>query len=223
MTWWKRPWVAPLGFVVLVFLAFSIPPYLSLDPAQSRVPATWAGHYPLLVVHVLCGSVALATCGLQVWPWFRSRFPVWHRRIGRVYFFAGVFPAGLTGLVVGATTPFGPVAGTSNVMLATLWLLTSVTGYRMARQRRFGDHRRWMIRSFALTASIISNRIWGVVAYLSLMSFYPESEIGPLVAGISTWLGWTVPLLLSQWWLERRNPARKKVTTEREVSVTSSA
>ena len=210
---WKRPWIAPLGFVVLVFLAFSIPPYLSLDPARSRVPSTWALHYPFLVVHVLCGSVAILTCGLQVWPWFRTRFPVWHRRVGRLYFFLGVFPAGLAGLVVGATTPFGPVAAVSNVLLALLWLVTAFCGLRAALQRRFGDHRRWMIRSFALTLSIISNRIWGVVAFLVLSPVMPEASVAQAVPGIATWLGWTVPLLISQWWLDRTTRRRQPVTS----------
>lgn len=204
--------MAPLAFVVLVFLAFSLPPYLSLDPAQSRVPSTWALHYPLLVAHVFGGSVALVTCGFQVWPWFRSRFPLWHRRFGRTYVVA-VVVGGLSGLFVGATTPFGAVAGTSNVLLALLWLTTAVAGYRMARQRRFGDHRRWMIRSFALTVSIISNRIWAVVVFLALPGAAPET-----IAGLATWLGWTVPLLISQWWLDR-----KKVTTKRHQPVASSA
>jgi len=42
-----------------------------------------------------------------VWPWFRSTNPVAHRRIGRVYVFAGVLPAGLFGLVIGAASSFG--------------------------------------------------------------------------------------------------------------------
>ena len=43
------------------------------------------------------------------------------------------------------------------------------TGLRMARQRRLVEHRRWMIRSFALTMSIITNRVWAVIATIVLM------------------------------------------------------
>jgi hypothetical protein len=45
-----------------------------------------------------------------------------------VYVFAGVLPAGLTALVVGAFSPFGPVAAASSVLLAPLWIAVTITG-----------------------------------------------------------------------------------------------
>lgn len=223
--WWRRPWIGPLAVVTVIFLAFSLPPYVSGDPARSRVPqsdALGVAHYWTLVPHVLFGGIALATACLQIWPWFRRRFPVGHRRIGRVYVFAGVLPAGLTALVVGPFSPFGPMTRASNVLLAVLWLTVTVVGYRMARQRRFADHRRWMIRSFALTASIISNRIWAVVAVVVLSpqldSTFGGSEValGQAVSGLAAWFGWVVPLLVAEWWLERGDARRRR--TRRTVS-----
>ncbi|MEO3811477.1 DUF2306 domain-containing protein [Sphaerisporangium sp. B11E5] len=215
--WWRRPWMAPLGFVAVVFLVFSLPPYLTGDPAASRVPAPpgFPAYYPLLVAHVLFASVAMVTCFLQVWPWFRQR-PVAHRYVGRTYVFAGVLPAGLAGLVIGAVSPFGPVIAVSNVMLALLWLSFTVVGYRMARRRRFADHRRWMTRSFALTFSIITNRVWSVVLFLTLSPHLEttfkgdETMLIMTVAGLGGWLGWTVPLLAVEWWLERGDAARRR-------------
>ena len=116
-----RPWsVAPLLVLVIAFVAFSLPPYLTLDPAQSRIPiaGTPSGYYPMLVAHVIFGSVAILTCCLQVWPWLRARYPDVHRRIGLAYVFAGVLPAGVLGLILGAQTAFGPVLRASNVLLA---------------------------------------------------------------------------------------------------------
>lgn len=167
---WRRPWVVPLGFVAVVFLVFSLPPYLGLDAAQSRVPPPpgngW--YYPALVAHIGFASIAMLCCVMQVWPWFRQRHPAAHRRIGRCYVLAGVLPAGLSGLAIAVVSPFGPVAAVSNVLLAVLWLTFTGNGFRAARASRFGEHRRWMIRSFALTMSIITNRIWGVVWGIAL-------------------------------------------------------
>ena len=59
-----RPWtIAPLLVVVIAFVAFSLLPYLTFDPARSRVPvgAAVRGYYPLLVAHVVFGSIALLT------------------------------------------------------------------------------------------------------------------------------------------------------------------
>nr|WP_158880862.1 DUF2306 domain-containing protein [Amycolatopsis anabasis] len=222
--WWQRPWVVPLAFLAAVFLVYSLPPYLGLDPASSRVPAPpgvgW--YYPALVAHIGFASVAMVTCVLQVWPWFRQRHPVAHRRIGRVYVFAGVLPAGVMGLAIALAGPFGPVAATSNALLAVLWLIFTIAGFRMARARRFGEHRKWMIRSFALTMSIISNRIWAVVWALALEPQLAttfggsEQALGQAIAGLTTWTGWVFPLLIAQWWLER---GRGRKTANRSQSV----
>jgi hypothetical protein len=151
----------------------------------------------------------MVTCCLQVWPWLRQRRPAAHRVIGRVYVFGGVLPAGVLGMNVGAVSPFGPTAQVSNVLLAALWLAFTITGFHMARRRRFVEHRRWMIRSFALTMSIITNRVWGVVATVvlspELSTTFGGSEValGQTIAGLATWTGWVVPLLAAEWWLER--------------------
>jgi steroid 5-alpha reductase family enzyme len=94
-------------------------------------------------------------------------------------------------------------------LLAALWLIVTLTGYRRARQRRYVEHRRWMIRSFALSASIITNRVWGVIAYLLLSPQLnttldgSEKMLSWTIAGLATWLGWVGTLLVAEWWLEK--------------------
>jgi hypothetical protein len=209
---WRRPWVVPLALLVAAFLAFSVPPYLSLDPSQSRVPAPpeFPLHYPLLVAHVIFGSIALICVVFQIWPWFREHHWTAHHRIGRIYVLAGVLPGGLVGLILALTTPFGPVIKVSSVMMAVLWLGITLTGFAMARRKRFVDHRRWMIRSFALTTSIILNRFVAVAVVLALTPQLDTTFAGnetwliQVTAGITGWLSWTLALLFAEWWLERR-------------------
>ncbi|MEV4073957.1 DUF2306 domain-containing protein [Nonomuraea fuscirosea] len=221
--WWRRPWVAPLMVVAVAFIAFSLPPYLSLDPARSRVPAPdfFPPHFVMLSLHVVFGSIAMLTCCLQIWPWFRARYPRAHRLIGRVYVFGGCLPAGVLGLVVGVATPYGPVTRASDVTLALLWLGVTVAGWRMARQRRFVDHRRWMVRSFALTMSIITNRLYSVLFVILLepqleTTFHGDVELMvATVSGLATWLGWVLPLLVAEWWLERGDAAKRRARARR--------
>ncbi|MFI7422093.1 DUF2306 domain-containing protein [Nonomuraea sp. NPDC049684] len=216
--WWRRPWVAPLAVLAIAFVAFSLPPYLSLDPSRSRVPAPdfFPPHFAVLSLHVIFGSIAMISCCLQVWPWFRARHPRAHRMIGRVYVFGGCLPGGLLGLVVSLATPFGPVTRASGVVLALLWLGCTLAGWRMARQRRFVDHRRWMIRSFALTMSIITNRLWGAVFVITLSpqldtTFHGDQALlAATVGALSAWLGWVLPLLFAEWWLERGDAAKRR-------------
>src|SRR5690349_24526352 len=81
-------WPAPvLAVVVVAFLAYSLPPYFT---GGTRVPATFALHYPLLVAHVMFASVAIATAVAQIWPRLGVRHPALHRRVGRVYVAAAI-------------------------------------------------------------------------------------------------------------------------------------
>lgn len=200
---------AALAVVGVGFLAYSLPPYLS---GGTRVQSTFGLHYPLLVAHVLLASVAMVCAVAQIWPGLRRRHPVLHRRTGRVYV-ATAIPAAVCAVVIGAATPFGPILALSNVTLGALWLWFTVDGFVAARQRRFAAHRRQMLRSATLALSIITNRIWAPVVYLSFQPLRDsvfggdEDRYMWLVAGVVGWLGWTIPLLLLQAWL-RRQPAQ---------------
>jgi uncharacterized membrane protein YozB (DUF420 family) len=205
--WWRRPWLAPLALVVAAFLAYSLPPYLSFDPAQSRVPTPpgFAAHYWFLVGHILFGSIAIGGVILQIWPWLRRTHPVVHRRVGRVYIFGGAIPSALMAMTIGFSSPFGPAAGVLNVFAALLWLGFTIAGWRATRQRRYADHRKWMVRSFAMTMNTLLSRVYAPIAFLSLSSSYPDHV--SLIQAASTASGTMsllTLLLLSQWWLDRK-------------------
>lgn len=205
------PW-AGLALLTAAFLAFSLPPYLTLDPAQARlpVPAAYPWYYPALVVHIGFGAVALVAACLQLWPWLRAHHPAVHRRSGRIYVFAGAVPAALAVLTITPLGSWGANQQVANTMLALLWLATTLAGYRAARRGRYGEHREWMIRSVALAFSIVTNRFWSIACILVLA---PDAVAvdGTLVAtpevaqaiGASTWLSWVVNLLVAEWWLHR--------------------
>lgn len=200
--------LALLAFVSLCFVALALRRYLPLDPARSRVALDPSG-FALLVAHVVFGSIAMLTACLQIWTRFRVRFPGAHRIAGRIYVFAGVVPAGSLALVVACLSPFGPVARASNLVFAGVWLSATLTGWRAGRRGRTASHRRWMIRSAVLTFSILTNRLWGPLAYVLLApqlatTFHgDETFFAWTIAGLSTWLGWTLPLLVSEAILER--------------------
>jgi hypothetical protein len=67
-----------------------------------------------------------------------------------------------------------------------------------------------MTRSFALTMSIITNRVWAVIftivlaPQLSTTFGGNEALMIQTIAGLSGWLGWVLPLLAAEWWLVER-------------------
>ncbi|MYW90669.1 DUF2306 domain-containing protein [Amycolatopsis rubida] len=180
------------------FLAYALPPYLTLDPRQSRLPITpdFPAHYWLLVAHIACGTIAIATAPLQVWGRLRRRRPAVHRFLGRVYVFAGVIPAALLSFGIMPVSLFPP----GNLVTGVMWLAATTVAYVHVRKRRFAQHRRWMIYSVALTYSIVWGRL--VLTTLPLVPGYSPSWA--ITAGqTATWIGFTLNLLLAQWWLER--------------------
>ena len=209
MRWWRRPWVVPLMLLAVGFVVFALPPYLSLDPAQARLqpmPA-FPGYYPLLVAHIFLGSVVLLAACLQVWPWLRQHHPRVHRTSGRIYV-AAALPASVCVMIIAPLTLHGANAQVANSILAMLWFGTTLAGYRAVRQGRYLDHRRWMLRSFALSFSIIANRVWLMVLFAVFVpELFTGAEVDPAALeqaiGVSTWISWLVNLLVVQWWLDR--------------------
>ncbi|WP_445165774.1 DUF2306 domain-containing protein [Mycolicibacterium sp. Dal123E01] len=195
------PYAKALAVVVTAFLAFSLPPYFT---GNTRVPATFALHYPLLVGHVMFAAVAMTMAVVQIWPGLRARHPTLHRWCGRIYV-ATAIPAALCALIIGAATPFGPYLAVSNIVLACLWLWFTTTGYLLARRRRFGEHRRQMALSATLALSIITNRIWTPTIFISLQPLQDTVFHGNkehylwFAAGLGAWLGWTIPFFTVIW------------------------
>lgn len=122
--------------------------------------------YGVLTVHAGFALVALTIGPFQFLKGLRARRPHLHRWMGRTYVLACLV-AGAAGLVLafGATT--GPVSTAGFGLLALLWLYTTTKAWTSAMNRRFDDHRRWMIRSFALTFAAVTLRLYLPFAFFS--------------------------------------------------------
>jgi hypothetical protein len=71
-----------------------------------------------------------------------------------------------------------------------------------------------MTRSVVLTLSIITNRVWAVVWVITLSPQLAttfggnEASMIQAIAGLSGWLGWVLPLVVAEWWLDAGRGAR---------------
>lgn len=154
----------------------------------------WQGAF---FVHVF-SSLGLILAGIsQFSKEFLRRFRPWHRRLGRAYVLTILFAAGPSGLIMGFYANGGPLSQASFVILALLWLCTTALAWRTALRRDFAAHRRWMIRSYALTLSALSLRAW---KWLLALAFAPRPlDLYMIVA----WLGWLPNLFLAEWLIRR--------------------
>jgi len=213
---WRRPWIFPLMVLTIGFVVYTVPPYLTLDPSRARLAPLPDNpvFFPLLVTHIFLGSIVLLTGCVQLWPWLRRTHRGAHRWSGRIYV-AALLPAAVAVIIIAPLTRFGPNQQVANTTLGVLWLIFTILGYRAGRQRRFADHREWMIRSVALSFSIVANRVWTMIC---LVAFAPtalsggpvdEAELAQAV-GVASWVSWVVNLLIAEGWLVHTRRRRSR-------------
>lgn len=140
--------------------------------------------------HVVFAPVALALVPFQLWQGLRNRRPLVHRVLGRLYGLA-ILISGASGLWLAATTMAGPVAAFGFGLLAVLWLGTTGWGISLAMRGDRVAHRRWMIRSIALTLAAVTLRIQ---IPMGMMLDIPFDSAYPAIA----WLCWVPNLIVAE-------------------------
>jgi len=148
---------------------------------------------PWTVVHAASAATALLLGPVQFLPAVRRRWPRVHRWTGRTYV-AGCLAGGASALVLAAGISSGVIAGAGFGTLGVVWMHATSQGWRTARARQWSEHRRWMIRSFAMTFSAVTLRIYmplaGVLGF-DLMRAYPAIA----------WLCWVPNAILAELYL----------------------
>jgi uncharacterized membrane protein len=157
-TQWR--WMAAvLGVASVATALFSLRYALPSWPLAPSSVAHNAFARPWLPIHAVLAAAALLTAPFQFWTTPKGGRRAWHRLAGRVYVICCLLaaPAGLI-LAFGATT--GPVSTAGFGTLAIVWFVTTGMGWKTARDGRYADHRRWMIRSFSLTFGAVMLRLY---------------------------------------------------------------
>lgn len=204
----KKSW----WILVIVSIGVMIPfmyPYLTLDPAKSRVAITSTTiQYPILVTHIVLAFIALVTGFLQFVDRIRTKNPRIHRNIGRIYV-GSVFISGLLAFVLYFYAENFTKA-LAFLVLAVFWLFTTGKAYRKAVKRRLNEHREWMIRSFGVTLVAVSARILVPVILLCFAAFHGftlpggiEQTIGEVLK-VNIWVGLVLDIVIVEWLILNR-------------------
>jgi uncharacterized membrane protein len=172
------------------------------------VPGAPGGAPPILAnrftaAGVLTLHAGFAATALILGPWqflgaLRRRRPVVHRWIGRTYV-ASCLLAGIAGFVLAFGARTGPISTAGFGILALLWLWTTTMGWLSARRRQFTSHRRWMLRSYALTFAAVTLRL-----YLPFAFILPTGY--DVTYRAISFLCWVPNLVLIEIWIRRASP-----------------
>jgi len=142
--------------------------------------------------HVYTTMFVLIAGFTQFSAYIIKHFRVIHRYSGWVYAFTVLFLAGPSGFYMGIYANGGVISQLAFCLLAVLWIYFTSMAIKSVVKRDFKSHRKYMIRSFALTLSAITLRAW---KYVLVFLFEPRPmDAYQLVA----WLGWIPNLIIAE-------------------------
>lgn len=198
-------WPTRIAWMLLVILCLGIAAYSArylLHPP--RTPAQALGNplgVPWLFIHIAGSVTALVLGSLQFLPALRRGARPPHRWVGRVYVVACLV-GGAAGLILAAGSSAGLIASAGFGSLAVLWIAANLLGWRAAVQGRFVAHRRWMVRSWALTLAAVTLRLYLPLVMVLDLPFLPWYRA-------ISFLAWVPNLIAAELWLRRGVKARK--------------
>ena len=163
------------------------------------------GHLPTILTHLIGGSIMLLAGAIALRIGITRRWMGWHKRAGYTYLAAGA-AAALSGIVASFGTPHA--IGLSTFTLGLVWLAAAALALRAVLNRRFDQHRAWMIRSYTVAWASIIFRLWTHLLPASWQ--FPPTDM--------LWTSWVMPLFLAEVLLQWK--AGAAVSKARESSTT---
>jgi uncharacterized membrane protein len=161
-------------------------------------------------IHVFTSIFVLIAGFTQFNPWLLRRYPRIHRMMGWVYVIIVLFISGPAAMIMAWHANGGLPARTSFILLAFFWILFTACAWYFVLRRDFLRHGAFMFRSYALTLSAITLRLY---TYLSV---YLPLHASPRDIYITTaWLSWVpnliiAELLIRSGWVEKIWPMTRR-------------
>ncbi len=188
-------WLLTMSFAVLLFAMTSRYFSFASDIHFLRVKQDvvhdliWRSAFYL---HIAAGMLAIVIGPLQLLPQLRQKMRAAHRLLGKVYITAILVVGAPTGFYMALYADGGPWAATGFALMSALWFYLTWMAFSFARERKFTEHSQWMIRSYALTFSAVTLRLFVPVS--SLVFQLPPDRIVVL----SAWVSWIINIVLAE-------------------------
>lgn len=172
-------------------------PYLSLQidagflvTKQSIIHVTYWRY--AFYTHV-CTSIFLIPIGtLQFIDKSAYRFKAIHRIVGIAYISIIVLLSGPSGFIMGYFANGGIWAKISFMVLSVCWICTTAISYFQIRRGKIAAHKKYMIRSYALTLSAITLRTYALVLPKFIHLHGKDEYV------LMAWLSWVPNLILAE-------------------------
>lgn len=188
---WLGVWVL-IGLAAAWFIYDSIIYVASRDPQPG---ATFLNRQLWYLAHMAIATPILIIAPIQFIAQIRKSRPQVHRWLGQAFLTASIL-AGVLAIWLGATIQYQgsrvPLA-----MFGALWIFFSYAAWICARKRDFANHRKFVIRSFAIGLAFIWVRILGALD--ERLFFFIENQ--DVADATQEFLSFVIPLLVVEAWL----------------------
>jgi len=190
-----RGWTLLKRIVIFLSSVIAIVSYRYLFGSAGVPPTVLANRYfyGWALMHAASSATALLIGPLQFVARLRQRRPTMHRAVGIAYVTA-CLAGGLSALPLAMGSVAGPLTSAGFIALAIAWMATTVIAVQRIATGKVAAHRRWMIRSFALTLSALTLRIYLFVSGVLGMDYF-------LAYPVIAWACWLPNILAAEWYL----------------------
>jgi hypothetical protein len=186
--------ISLLTINALSYLNFSTD-YGFLALKQKAVASSW--YLPAYYSHVTIGGLILLIGFFQLFTKYSLRFPKVHKYAGRFYVYGILLFSAPGGLIMSFFIDRGNWVLSSFILQSMLWFVLTIIGLRKIINQDITEHRKWMIRSYALTFAAVTLRL-----YVFIFNKHVELSSSQAYATIA-WASWTINLLLVEIYLAR--------------------
>lgn len=197
-----------LGFFTFLMVRLSLP-YTAMNSGVDFLTSKqrvyhifyWRASF---YTHVFTSCLVLIAGFTQFNPWLLRRHPRVHRRMGWLYLVTVVFVSGPSAFLMAWHANGGLPARASFTLLSSLWeWFTFYAGWKVIVKRDLPAHGAFMFRSYALTLSAITLRL-----YTYISAFLPLAASPREIYVTTAWLSWVpnliiIEMLIRAGWVEK--------------------
>ena len=216
--WWIL--LSALAIAVFAPLRYALNPLTDLTANGQDLAANYVDRSAAVqlafYLHIGFSGLALLLSPLQFLGRLRARHLRVHRAVGRVVLLS-IAIGGAAGLVLAPHNLAGPVGTAGFGLLAVLWVTFAATALLAVLRGDVATHRRWMVRTFALTYAAVTLRLWlGVLIAGQIgLAGVDEQTAFERAYLLVPFLSWVPNLLVAEWYLATRPATAAAPTTTR--------
>jgi hypothetical protein len=193
-------WIILVVLLLLFFAYSGITVYLlAQDPPKFN---PYSVRYPdfavVMLLHTVPGVLFLLFGALQFMPWIRRRYIKLHRIMGWMLAVCAVVSAvyGIVALYVLPPIIAGTIERIGIYTVGLVMTLCIVMGIYRIKTKNIVEHRKWMIRAFAIGFSIVNMRLYATAWVMA--TGYNKDPIG-----VAFNIAWITNLILAELWIRK--------------------